>query len=139
MPNEYKRKPNVSRGQWSEEKQSFKSSNQEKMALKVQQVIESWENFVLAYNKECRDRRKWFHVPCSPYGDKICVDCVKWGTQGRTRRGIPPLSSRKEMCDPMRSSSVRVVSSETVCGARDVQSERELAYVCGSTGARNEL
>ncbi|KAJ4449203.1 hypothetical protein ANN_00600 [Periplaneta americana] len=36
-------------------------------------------------------------------------------------------------------SSVRVVSSETGCGARDVQSERELAYVCGSTGAHNEL
>ncbi|KAJ4449561.1 hypothetical protein ANN_00963 [Periplaneta americana] len=36
-------------------------------------------------------------------------------------------------------SSVRVVSSETGCGAGDVQSERELAYGCGSTGARNKL
>ncbi|KAJ4450435.1 hypothetical protein ANN_01859 [Periplaneta americana] len=35
--------------------------------------------------------------------------------------------------------SVRVVSSETSCGARDVQSVRELAYVTGNTGACNEL
>ncbi|KAJ4435849.1 hypothetical protein ANN_18468 [Periplaneta americana] len=39
----------------------------------------------------------------------------------------------------LQTSSVRVISSETGCGARDIQSERELAYVCGSTGARNEL
>ncbi|KAJ4427551.1 hypothetical protein ANN_25199 [Periplaneta americana] len=36
------------------------------------------------------------------------------------------------------SSSDRVVNSKTGCGARQGKSERELAYVCGNTGARNE-
>ncbi|KAJ4451247.1 hypothetical protein ANN_02708 [Periplaneta americana] len=39
----------------------------------------------------------------------------------------------------VKSETVVELSSETGCGARDVQSESELAYVCGSTGARNEL